>query len=76
MSNSVQVAEGPGWSAHVAADCGGRPAWKMVWGWRAHVEDGVGGVGAHDGWAHEENLNLNLNTSLNLGKIWNKFGEI
>jgi hypothetical protein len=46
MSNSVQVAEGPGWSAHVAADCGGRPAWKMVWGWRAHMEDGVGG------WAH------------------------
>jgi hypothetical protein len=33
-------------------------------------------VGAHGGWAHEENLNLNLNMSLNLGKIWNKFGEI
>jgi hypothetical protein len=38
--------------------------------WWAHTEVGGGG------WVHEENLNLNLNMSLNSGKIWNKFGEI
>jgi hypothetical protein len=65
------------WLAHVAADWGGRPTWKRVWGCRAHVEDGVGwwahkavGGGCR---VHKENLNLNLNTSLNSGKIMNKF---
>jgi hypothetical protein len=53
--------------------------------WRKpHLEDGVGLagpcgrrrglVGPHGGRDHKENLNLNLNMSLN--SIWNKFGEI
>jgi hypothetical protein len=58
---------------------GGRPTWKRVWGWWAHVEDGVGwwahmAVGG-GGRVHEEILILNLNMSLNSGKIWNKFRE-
>jgi hypothetical protein len=35
-----------------------------------------GVVGPHGDRVHEENLNLNLNMSLNSGKIWNKFKEI
>jgi hypothetical protein len=57
------VVEGQGWPAHVAAGWGGRPTRKRVWGWRAHVEDGVGW------WAHEKILNLNINMSLNSDKI-------
>jgi hypothetical protein len=70
------VVEGQGWLAHVAAVWGGRPTWERVWGWRAHMEDGVGVVGSHGGWVHEENLNFKLNMSLNSSKIWNKFREI
>jgi hypothetical protein len=44
-----------------------------------HVEDGVGWwahmVVGRGGRVHEEILNLNLNMSLDSGKIWNKFRE-
>jgi hypothetical protein len=38
-------------------------------GWWAHTAVGGGGQ------VNEENLNLNINMSLNVGKIWNKFRE-
>jgi hypothetical protein len=46
----------------------------------AHVEDGVGWwahmVVGGGGRVHEKYLNLNINMSFNLSKIWNKFREI
>jgi hypothetical protein len=80
MGWRAHVVEGVWWPTHVAAVWGGRPTWNRMWGWWAHVENGVGWWThmAVDGGGrvHEENLNLNLNMSLNSSKIWNKFGEI
>jgi hypothetical protein len=73
MGWRAHVLEGVWWPTHVAAVWGGRPTWKRMWGWWAHVENGVGWWThmAVDGGGrvHEENLNLNLNMSLNSSKI-------
>jgi hypothetical protein len=37
----THVVEGAWWPAHLKAGWGGRPTRKRVWGWWAHVEDGM-----------------------------------